>query len=508
MPFVRSSGSGSMPLTGTSLVSGTEIDILIDSADGALGTTLEPGDWWRCQLTHICHASAVDSAVSVLTQSGSDWELGWCKPQPPPPLRNAAASGSEGTFNFSAGGRSAASHVQYANGHRRSAGMIAVLKVVCPTSDAESNRPNRRSDATPPQHHTDTPHTQAHAASTWPAHYPPISPSSFPSFPVHSWLSASTPVERGLSVEVHSSPYGLLSPNIFHNTLTTGIVSNFVCVDARPTSSHFGQPTPSDLTTLHSTPPSLLLLDARCFSGSEGAPVLASNGLSSSSSSSPLPLIGLITLPVRHSARGSAVELNLAIPAWIIKDTLQENGIRIWTPPPPPTHASERPELSSASMSPPLGRGEGWRFVDAAQAAAQARSLTRRDASSSIHVASDSVIDGRWSPLTPPRRSRAASRHHPTTSAATQRSNRATPTIALAKLASTSKATITTEPLHQTTSTTHDILTPTSLTRAVGRAEKSVLMARIGGSWASAIAITHDGCQPQNRRQLMRCACV
>jgi len=67
-------------------------------------------------------------------------------------------------------------------------------------------------------------------------------------------------VKRGDGVMVMSSAFGLVSPTVFQNSLTTGVVSNIV---------HW----PSTAED-----PCIYLTDARCLAGSEGAPVYNEDG--------------------------------------------------------------------------------------------------------------------------------------------------------------------------------------------------------------------------------------
>lgn len=65
---------------------------------------------------------------------------------------------------------------------------------------------------------------------------------------------------RGSAVVVVSSPFGLVSPSVFQNSLTTGIISNVV------------------RWPVNSQHPTLYLTDARCLPGSEGGAVLNAKG--------------------------------------------------------------------------------------------------------------------------------------------------------------------------------------------------------------------------------------
>lgn len=69
---------------------------------------------------------------------------------------------------------------------------------------------------------------------------------------VNEILAQSTPVNKGNFIYIESSPFGSASPNIFLNSLSHGIICN-----SSPKSGE------------------VLLTDARCITGSEGAPVFA-----------------------------------------------------------------------------------------------------------------------------------------------------------------------------------------------------------------------------------------
>ena len=96
---------------------------------------------------------------------------------------------------------------------------------------------------------------------------------------------------------VVSSPFGLVSPAVFRNSVSKGIISNII----RPEGS-------------------LLLTDARCLPGSEGGSVwelpaaadAGRHGGSEAAVSLPPVLLGIVAPPLRR-ADGTTVELNLVI---------------------------------------------------------------------------------------------------------------------------------------------------------------------------------------------------
>ena len=87
---------------------------------------------------------------------------------------------------------------------------------------------------------------------------------------------------RSEELFIVSSPFGILSPQAFMNSLSQGIVCNIV----------------------NSAPsvPTLILTDAECYPGSEGSPVYYSNGM----------LAGVL-LPPLYRVDGYSVELNLVL---------------------------------------------------------------------------------------------------------------------------------------------------------------------------------------------------
>mmetsp|Transcript_24712 Transcript_24712/g.30259 ORF Transcript_24712/g.30259 Transcript_24712/m.30259 type:complete len:410 (-) Transcript_24712:138-1367(-) len=95
-----------------------------------------------------------------------------------------------------------------------------------------------------------------------------------------------------------SSPFGLVSPHVFKNSVTTGVLSNIV-------------PFPK-MREIKDFPPALLLTDARCLPGSEGAPVFDSQGR----------LVGIVA-PTLHRGEKFTVELGAIIPIDLLVDAIE-----------------------------------------------------------------------------------------------------------------------------------------------------------------------------------------
>lgn len=512
-PFLASAADLS-PARAT-LCAGAEVDILVEAPAGSA----DEATWWSCSMEFMEDISGVDAAVGVLTQHSGDWELGWSKPLYPPPLMRVpdptevSVEDGPSVQTFGGGGAAARSSFQYTSGRRRSAGLVAVLKVLRPSSEVEADRARAR----PARPGTSPTPKVTRAANTcpWPAHYPSVTPSSFPFFDVHPWLGASSSVCRGASVSVFSSPYGLLSPHIFHNSLTRGIVSNCVRLDERErdgrrcvvvgqfggggVGNRFGSNERSSASALAEVPPSLLLIDTRCFAGSEGAPVLLTGDETCGNNTAvdaPAPLLAFVTLPIRHTQRGSAVELNLAIPAHRIQIALATRRLAVWTP-----SNNDNVAVTTTTTHAQHGRGEGWRIIENARRSLVATSASATSASSSSSsspavVPPSAPSPTRWSLLgmqnTANTRTRSWSswRRSSPTGAASSHSNSST-AVAPAPIPVALAPVVTCAPAVRT-------LESTPTMRTVERAARSVLMARIGGSWASAIVLTADGCQPGN----------
>ncbi len=110
------------------------------------------------------------------------------------------------------------------------------------------------------------------------------------------------PVGRGDNVSVVSCPYGLMSPRIFHSSVTHGIVSNLVAA-----ADQAGVPVEEN--------PALLLVDARSLPGSEGGAVLRQCQSRSKGKGEGCgwELLGMVTLPLQKA--GATVDLANVIPA-------------------------------------------------------------------------------------------------------------------------------------------------------------------------------------------------
>eukprot|EP01083_Nonionella_stella_P068272 181175_1 len=101
-------------------------------------------------------------------------------------------------------------------------------------------------------------------------------------------IGCSRNVQRGDPIICIASPYGLLSPDVLHNSVSRGCISNIVYGNHSKTRSICG--------------PDMFLVDARCLPGSEGGAVFDQYG----------ELIGMISLPLRHSD-GYPVEFTTVI---------------------------------------------------------------------------------------------------------------------------------------------------------------------------------------------------
>ncbi|KAI4365140.1 hypothetical protein MLD38_021155 [Melastoma candidum] len=92
-------------------------------------------------------------------------------------------------------------------------------------------------------------------------------------------LGTSSSIKRGDFLLAVGSPFGILSPIHFVNSISTGFISNFY----PPNSSR----------------KSLLMADIRCLPGSEGGPVLDGNA----------NLVGIMTRPLSQKTNGAEVQL-------------------------------------------------------------------------------------------------------------------------------------------------------------------------------------------------------
>lgn len=155
---------------------------------------------------------------------------------------------------------------QYSSGLTRTSALVALLRLEFPPT-AQASRP------------------AGYSLST--AHHLP-------------WAPAPRAVSRGSRIQVVSSPFGLLHHHLFRNTVSEGIVSNVVLDSSQE---------PTDDGSLLLDVPSLLLLDARCLPGAEGAVVVNKFG----------QVVGMVTLPLKHADYSSSVDLNLAIPHHILR---------------------------------------------------------------------------------------------------------------------------------------------------------------------------------------------
>ena len=222
----------------------------------------------------------------------------------------------------------------------------------------------------------------------------------------------SSSLHRGQEVYVIASPYGLLSPAVFHNSVSRGIISNialslppsslrsalrsspaphasfdstlltdettaipaFPLADVSfPSQLHFPlQSSPAaaalsaaacssssasasslslDLHLPSSPPPSLVLTDARCLAGAEGAPVILvpASPASAAAALLPVPLVGLVTLPLHLSAASSPVHFNSVITAEAVWRWLQADAA---SSPHPRFHSLATAAASTSPLSP------------------------------------------------------------------------------------------------------------------------------------------------------------
>jgi len=95
--------------------------------------------------------------------------------------------------------------------------------------------------------------------------------------------------DRGASLAVVSSAFGLVSPTVFRNSVTKGVLSNVVLTGSASTA-----------------PPDLCLTDARCLAGSEGAPVFDSKNR----------FLGMV-LPGLLRKDGLQLELGVILPFYL-----------------------------------------------------------------------------------------------------------------------------------------------------------------------------------------------
>ena len=112
-------------------------------------------------------------------------------------------------------------------------------------------------------------------------------------------------IERGQPLHILSSPFGLISPAVFRNTLSTGTVSNIVRARrASPRRIHPGErPSREQEEQEQEKTPALLLTDAAVFPGSYGGAAMTPDGV----------LCGIVSSPLKRK-NGSYVELACVIP--------------------------------------------------------------------------------------------------------------------------------------------------------------------------------------------------
>lgn len=127
-------------------------------------------------------------------------------------------------------------------------------------------------------------------------------------------LQSALRIDRGLPISFVGSPYGILAPNIFHNSVFNGIVSNVVAINSGRNSVAVSEsPTVGTVRWGSSASPSngapiiepdLLMIDQECQPGCEGGPVFDSAG----------DLVGIMLPPIRPTD-GTNVQVQLVAPA-------------------------------------------------------------------------------------------------------------------------------------------------------------------------------------------------
>ena len=335
------------------LLEDTSISILPASATASTQLpqlSLLTSRWWLCDLLRCEDVPGVESAIDQLTYMSHEWAVGWQAHSDPDsssfPHTAAPVTSSHFTSSASSSRRS------------RSAATFAVLRVRQPL------HPKQYRSLTVSAASSSS--LSSHAVASSPV---ALLPASFPSFPSVTFVPSRS-LRRGCDVHVIASPYGLLSPAVFHNSVSGGIVSNVVhpfpstaaetdfmapssdsdaSVDSVvmrdtvaqtafpaadvsfPRHLHFpiqGHPTSSSSM---STPPSgavehvqamasVFLTDCRCLPGSEGGPVVLSTHPSKA-----VLLAGLVTLPLHLTNLLSPVLLNNVVSAeavwlWLHQD--------------------------------------------------------------------------------------------------------------------------------------------------------------------------------------------
>lgn len=138
-------------------------------------------------------------------------------------------------------------------------------------------------------------------------------------------VGCSCHLRRGASLQITSSPYGLLSPRVFHNSVSQGCISNIV---ASPEQHHTNSPDQNDLNCA-SVP--LFLTDARTLPGAEGGTVRL---LAEASDAQDSTLwIGCVTLPLRQTHElHSPVQFSFIISAQAIVEWLQPKSNASFNP--------------------------------------------------------------------------------------------------------------------------------------------------------------------------------
>lgn len=147
--------------------------------------------------------------------------------------------------------------------------------------------------------------------------------------------------EKGDFVDIVSSPFGLVSPAVFRNTLSTGVISNIIYATS---TASFSRPS-SSIRNVTTKKPVLLLTDTQIFPGSEGGAVVLHDR------SNPI-LVGIVASPLTR-ADGSVVELAAIIPTHLFLQRLGFGGILPLAPSPSSSTSSTARPPPPPPLSPP-----------------------------------------------------------------------------------------------------------------------------------------------------------
>ena len=333
--------------------------------------------WWLCDLLRCDDIPGVQTAIDLLTHSSNEWAVGWQAHQP----HSATASLTS---------LSSSSCAATSSRRSRSAATFAVLRVV-----QQLNPKQYRSTAVSP--HSALTQSSPADTTSFPQTALAVMPAGFPSVPPIAFVSSRS-LRRGCDVHVIASPYGFLSPAVFHNSVSGGIVSNVVYpstaavmsgessaalsdgdasfdsvtmrdtivqtsfpsadvsfprhlhfpIQGHPTSSAPSSPAPRSSLAVEHRIASVFLTDCRCLPGSEGGPVVLSSTAIALSPSSSVLLAGLVTLPLHLTNALSPVLLNNVVSAEAVWHWLHQDERTV----PNPRFHSLGPSMSVAVVSP------------------------------------------------------------------------------------------------------------------------------------------------------------